>query len=57
MPKTRPPYPPQLRARLIEFARQVGPQSGSVGGSSHPRRPFATGSGKPIAMTVAARMA
>jgi transposase len=21
MPKTRPPYPPQLRARLIELAR------------------------------------
>jgi putative transposase len=26
MPKTRPPYPPQLRARLVELAR-----TGSVG--------------------------
>jgi hypothetical protein len=29
MPKTRPPYPPQLRARLIE----IGPQRADAGGA------------------------
>jgi hypothetical protein len=39
MPKTRPPYPPQLRARLIELARS-GRTPEELGGSSNrpPRR-------------------
>jgi hypothetical protein len=50
MPKTRPPYSPQLRARLIELARSGRSPEDWAGSSSRPPRRFATGSSRPIAM-------
>jgi hypothetical protein len=57
MPKTRPPYPPQLRARLIDLARS-GRSPEELGRQFEPSpRPFGTGSIRLIGMTAGAPMA
>ena len=58
MPKTRPPYPPELRARLVE----IGPDGRTPEELGRQFEPSAQthsqlGRSKPIAMTAAARMA
>ena len=44
MPKTRPPYPPEFRARLIELVRPGARRRSWPSSSSRPARRSATGS-------------
>ena len=56
MPKSRPPYPPDFRQRIIELVRKGRRPKSWPASSSPPPRRFAIGSARPIAMTADARM-